>query len=680
MFAGIITSPVKRGSGNRLVELANAAQGLANIPYDDSDNWQSTLFDSSITLVQQRYWNSAESKRVNGIISHSDSQTRIVAWARIDNRIELLNKLPEHLHSLGECDDGLILAAYLHWGEQACQHLVGDFAFAIYNGRDNSWYCGRDHTGVKPYYYYFDGKQFALATSMAVLNQLPGLDLTLSKQWLARYLVSASADWTLTAYQQIKKLPPAHTLTFANNKIALNRYFTFSPEPDLILGNDEEYVEAYREVLHQAVTCRVQSDYPIGSELSGGLDSSTITALAARTMQYPARKLHTFGFDESELTPECIIAISQTNPMAMTHFASKTRGRDPNITNIFLQSHGTPVEHPNATSHHVFYECAQKLGIRTLLSGFGGDEFVTSAAPLALVEFWRDKQFKLFFSRQRGTYLKPLHTARWLYHYYRFGNYSITSRRLQISGQQSWPHQLVKQCIADQYDLETLAAEYLVYDGGRTRQNDFALHNRWAPIMTARYENCTLMAAHYGIDYRWPLMDIRLLKLFLSIPASQKLGPGRIGRYLHRRTMVNVLPDFIVWKDKDMKPFKFWERLKFWFKHTSLANAIKWIIRSLRAFLQQIPRSTTSNNKSANRPTQPIQLHPQITSMIDRDKLKQTLEMLNNPYLSKQQNQMLRRITSQPEKLNYWLNTKTTASNQNKVRSTYVKNESGTER
>ena len=654
MFAGIITSPDHRHSGDKLAKLANLPEGLGHIPYDDSDVWQGALADSAITLVQQRYWNTPESKQTKGITTHSDSQTCILAWARIDNRVALLNKLPKRLHSLGESDDGLILAAYLHWGERACQHLIGDFAFTIYNGRNNSFYCGRDHTGVKPFYYYFDGKQFAFATSMAVLNQLPGLDLTLSEEWLARYLAGVSADWTLTAYQQIKKLPPAHSLTFANNTINLHRYFTFSPESDLILDSDEAYVEAYREVLHQAVACRVRSDYPIGSELSGGLDSSTVTALAARTMRHPVHNLHAFGHDESILTSECIIAISQTNPMAMTHFASGTRRKDSNITDKFLQCNGAPCEAPNATSYHPFYECAQKLGIRTLLSGFGGDEFITSAAPVALVEFWHDKQYKLFLSRQRGSLLKPLHTVRWLYQYYRFNNHSITSRRLQLGKQQHWSYQLLEQSVVDQYDLKTRATTGSAYDGGQIRQNYFALLNRWSPMMTARYENCTLMAAHYGIDYRWPLMDIRLLKLFLSIPASQKMGPGQMGRYLHRRAVANVLPGFITWKAKDMEPFIFWKRLKTWFSHTPLAKLTKRIIQRPFIVLKRNSQ-TTLGNISTDKAALALQQHPKILSMVDQNILKQTLEILDNPLSSKEHRQSLKRHIGQIWALNYWL-------------------------
>ncbi len=650
MFAGIICLKDNLNPGDKLVKLTESSVGLAHIPYDDSDKWQNNDNNQHVTLVQQRYWNSPQSKLVTGIVKHKPSQTRIIAWARIDNRTELLEKLPKDLHPLTTCDDGLILAAYLHWQDKACEHLIGDFTFAIYDARDNSVYCGRDHTGVKPFYYYFDGKIFAFATSLAILNQLPEIDLKLSQEWLATYLLNTSDDWSATTYQKIKKLPPAHDLKFVSNKLKLHKYFEFSAKSDLILASDEEYVAAYREVLHEAIACRVQSDYPIGSESSGGLDSSTVTAMASRYMKRPGQNLHAFGYDESELTPECIIAISQTNPMAMTHFASKTRGSSSNLNELFYQCYGVPIEHPNGISHHMFYEISQKLGIRTLLSGFGGDEFVTNAAPVALVEFWRNKNLGLFFSRQRGKWLDKLpHTIRWLYLYYRYNNHSVISRTLKHGAMQRWNTNILKTDIANKYDLKNRLINDNIYDGGKLTQNAFMLEDRWSPMMTARYENCTLMAARYGVDYRWPLMDIRLLKLFLSTHAEQKLGPSNMGRYIHRRAVADILPEFITWKEKDMMPFKFWERLGIWAKRTPFGKLFKKVTEP------NLNKLTLANKQDQQSSQVLPELHPLLDDLVDKDKLRNIFKLLRNSSLTKDQRRLIQRHLLQLQELNNWL-------------------------
>jgi len=646
MFAATFTGG-DNSSGKKLKELTASTAGLANIPYDDSECWQAEVAESRITLAQQRKWNTPQSKLAKGIVQHPPTNSKIIAWARIDNREEIKKQLPEDLHDLCKTDEGVVLAAYLKWQVQTTSKLVGDFAFAIYDGRDNSVYCGRDHLGVRPFYYYFDGKQFVVASSLAVLNQLP-LDLSLSEQWLARYIVSRSEDWQETVYTKIKKLPPAHQLKFKDEKISLQRYFDFSYDSDLILGSDKEYVDAYREILDQAMACRALSDYPVGSESSGGLDSSTVTALTSRFMARPGKDLHAFGYDEAEYTSGCIISVSQTNPVAMTHFVSHTRGgSDEDIVERFRKCHGAPSEHSNGISHHMFYEVAEQLGIRTLLSGFGGDEFVTNAAPIALVEFWRNKQLGLFLSRQRGKLLKPFHTARWLYQYYRYDNHSQVSRNLAEVMLKNWQLKLLSDEIADKHNLQSRVVRKDIYDGEKNTQNEFMLDDRWSPNVTARLENCTLMAASYGIDYRWPLLDIRLLKFYFSTPPEQKLGPAMMGRYLHRRAVANVLPEFITWKQKDMAPFKFWERLKLWIERTPLGKIFK---------RQQEKVMVKKADVQVEDKQPDFKLHPVIEPMINQDKLKKMLAVLRSPVLNQDQRRIRRMTIMQLSDLNSWLN------------------------
>jgi asparagine synthase (glutamine-hydrolysing) len=552
MFAGCIDKSKSSTTGDALVKLASCPDGLAHIPFDDSAYWT----DTRLTLVQQRRWNTPESHLEKGILVHIDSQTRVCAWARIDNRTELLDKLPAHLHKLAETDTGLILGCYLHWQRDCCQHLVGDFAFAIVDNNAGGVYLARDHMGVRPLYYYWDGEIFLFATSIAIINGISGLDLKLSEEWMARYLLNCSQDWELCAYEKIKKVAPAHFVEFSGTTPQAHRYFAFSEESSLHLASDQDYVAAYREVLHEAVRCRLRSNYALGSELSGGLDSSTVTALAARFMKNPAKDLHSFSFALCELDPECILGVSQMSPMRMTHLATSTQYFGEKIAEVkdaFLQSSGVPIEHMNAISYWLFYEEAQRWDIRTKLSGFGGDEFTTNSGSLALVEFWLNRHYELLRSRLPGNSITSvLRAIRWVYRYYRWHNTSENARNIINVAKKQWQNRLVDERLCDKYDLENKSGFLSRYDSGWANINQFTLGNRWSPFMTARLENCSLMAARHGIEYRWPLMDVRLLKLFLSIPAEQKFGPEGISRYLHRRAIADDIPEQIAWKAKYM--------------------------------------------------------------------------------------------------------------------------------
>jgi asparagine synthase (glutamine-hydrolysing) len=104
LLAGAIELNPKHNLGRQLIDLADSPKGLAHIPYDSSDSWT----NGTVTLVQQLFWNTPESKLVNGIACHKETGVRITAWARIDNREELLRQLPTHLQPLARTDPGIV--------------------------------------------------------------------------------------------------------------------------------------------------------------------------------------------------------------------------------------------------------------------------------------------------------------------------------------------------------------------------------------------------------------------------------------------------------------------------------------------------------------------------------------------------------------------------------------------
>jgi asparagine synthase (glutamine-hydrolysing) len=120
--------------------------------------------------------------------------------------------------------------------------------------------------------------------------------------------------------------------------------------------------------------------------------------------------------------------------------------------------------------------------------------------------------------------------------------------------QERWPHQLLQQSVVERLNLHHEYMETARYDAPYRRINDFILQGLLTmPYIATRLENCTLMAASYGIDYRWPLWDVRLVQQYLSTPSLEKVGPQGMGRYLHRRAIEGVVPQRVAWKpSKDM--------------------------------------------------------------------------------------------------------------------------------
>ena len=218
-------------------------------------------------------------------LPRSSGKLAITADARLDNRAELIARLGLDAPQAALTDSALLLEAYRRWGTDCTPHLLGDFAFAIWDAANHTLFCARDHVGVKPFYYHQAGTNFAFATEIKALHALPFVPRHINERRIADFMVKYVNDTEITFYETILRLPPAHTLTVRKGQITLRRYWTPADAPDVRLPTDEAYGEAFREIFLEAVSCRMRSPHLVGSSLSGGLDSSSVVAAARHILQ-----------------------------------------------------------------------------------------------------------------------------------------------------------------------------------------------------------------------------------------------------------------------------------------------------------------------------------------------------------------------------------------------------------
>ena len=218
-----------------------------------------------------------------------DGKTFIVADARIDAREDLLRAL-SWVSCAGEpvspdaSDAELILCAYKAWGEDCCTHLLGDFAFAIWDAERRRLFAARDQFGVKPLFYAHLGETLVLSNTLDCIRQHPLVSSRLDDLSIADFLLfDMIQDTGATSFQDIRRVPAAHTLAFQNGQIALRRYWDLSVKTELRYKRQAEYVEHFSELLDAAVADRI-SGGPAGVLMSGGLDSPTIAASAKRVL------------------------------------------------------------------------------------------------------------------------------------------------------------------------------------------------------------------------------------------------------------------------------------------------------------------------------------------------------------------------------------------------------------
>ncbi len=199
-------------------------------------------------------------------------------------------------------DTEVILYAWQEWGEACVERFEGMFAFALWDSRKRVLFCARDRFGKKPFYYTIQQGRFIFASELTAITKFPDLTLSVRPQNLMRYLAYEYVPTPECIYTEVQKIPPSHSLLIAEGKVNLRRYWDM-PSPENINCSEDELAKELRGKLDTAVKRRMISDVPLGVFLSGGIDSSIITALMADK----ADKIKTFSigfkeasFDESE--------------------------------------------------------------------------------------------------------------------------------------------------------------------------------------------------------------------------------------------------------------------------------------------------------------------------------------------------------------------------------------------
>lgn len=213
----------------------------------------------------------------------------VVADARVDNRRELL-ALPPSSHA-GERaseipaeipDAELILRAYERWGEACPERLVGDFAFAIWDGERRHFFCARDHLGVRQLYYHHDAASFRCATEMHALFADERVTRRPHRPSMALFLAYSYAERDQTLYEGVHALPPGHAMVVTARALRRRAFWQPDPQRTIPACSDEDYAARFHDVFSEAVRCRLRAGRPLAAHVSGGLDSSSVVCEAER--------------------------------------------------------------------------------------------------------------------------------------------------------------------------------------------------------------------------------------------------------------------------------------------------------------------------------------------------------------------------------------------------------------
>lgn len=469
---------------------------------------------------------------------HYPHRAMIMAWTRLDNVNELILK---HQLNLAITPAELILHLYFKLKENCVKSLLGDFSFAIYDIDAQRLFCARDPMGIKPLYYCHHPLGFAFSTSLHFFHLLR--TPTPRLEWVCKKLSHCiqGTSFEETVYHHIYRCLPAHYFKITSNRFEKIRYFHFHNEK-IRLKSSNEYVDYYEAHLDKAIRRRANVAHPLGAEQSGGLDSASVTSYALQHFARGNKDFHTFSFALNAQDPEAIFSVNQQHALPSAYVCCDPLWYLDSPTRA-CEVFAAPAHHEAAIQCEIFYQQAKKLGVRTLLSGFGGDECVTeSNLQLYFYELLANQQYGCLLQAMPGNLLtRLLRAMRFLYVNRR--DSCVPDNEVRQNLQTRWPAaSIVAPSLTEQYQIKKTYDQLSRFSQGYNHLNAFILDYTLSPCsISARAEECTLMASRYGVEYAFPLLDVELIQCYLSIPSDEKYYRGQ-KRYLHRRAVSKHVP------------------------------------------------------------------------------------------------------------------------------------------
>ncbi len=482
-----------------------------------------------------------------------DRSVCLVADVRLDNRADLARQLGL-VHPEALSDSSFLLAAWLRWGESCLDHLLGAFAFAVWTPARQQLFAARDHSGERPLFYHRGKDFFALASMPQGLLVLPGVSRGFQQSRVVEWLTSLPYQRGETFFADIARVPPGHFLRVIPNTCECRQYWHPANARPTRFKRDEEYAEALVEILDAATEARLRSTQPIGSFLSAGLDSSSVTASAAQLLAVRGERLTAFTSvpqpDFNGLVPAGYLPFEGD-------LAAEVALQYPNIEHVLVDSGGRDLlssmktwtdawDQPssnlaNSLWMDAIFEQARQRGIGVLLSGDNGNCTISWTNWCILGDlFLRGRWLKLARTIHglRGHGAISYKTA------IRFSTRSVVPQRLTRSllakeNLESLYEPLINPEWEKQFNLEGRSFD-TIYGGS---SNPMEEHSRFFEHVDAGALNAATRAVT-GIEVRDPTADKRILDFCFSIPPEQYLAEGR-SRSLIRRAMKGRLPDSV---------------------------------------------------------------------------------------------------------------------------------------
>jgi asparagine synthase (glutamine-hydrolysing) len=492
-----------------------------------------------------------------------DGDIHITFNGEIFNYIELRRDLIERGHRFRtESDTEVILELYRARGLDFVEDLNGDFALGLWDGARRRLVLARDRMGVRPLHYLQASSGLFFASEVKSLLAVPGIEAKLDPIALDQIFTTWAPIAPRTPFLGIEELPPGHMLVAEPSGTRVRQYWSLrfpDASEDRPVGTQEEarLAEELRALLEDATEIRLRSDVPVGSYLSGGLDSSIVAALARRRVR---KQLRTFSvrfesaeFDETREQEEMAAALGTD------HSAILCRTRD--ISQVFpdvVRSAERPILRTAPAPLFLLARLVRDKGYKVVLTGEGADEV------FAGYDIFKEVKVRHFCHRVPGSAFRPLLLQR-LYPY--------------LPGMRGQPQKYLESFFGRDDITDPLASHmprFRTTAGAKAMLSQDMLDacrgydplaelrdglpadfRRWHPVSQAQYletrhllpgyilaSQGDRMAMAHGVEGRFPFLDHRVVECAAALPPSLKLKALR-EKHILRESMKGIVPDSI---------------------------------------------------------------------------------------------------------------------------------------
>jgi len=475
---------------------------------------------------------------------------------RVDNRDELIAELAARGYRVRTGTDAeIVLRAWQCWGTQAPGKLIGDFAFALWDQTKRTLFCAGDPLGVKGFY-YFEGPGFFLcASELHQLFQDPRVAKRPNEAAVAEILVRTSVDRGETLFEGIRRLEPAHYLqieSLGSRGAQCRRYYDLDPSREIVYRNDDEYAAHFLTLVKEAVRCRLRSPKGVASDLSGGVDSSSIVCLAEKLShdgeaRVPAFESFSVRFaDGPAAEGQYVEEVLRKYPHRHTDVAPGVAPADELVRQV---AHYLDMpDYPNLVCADYTPLLGPRDDLRARLTGLGGDEWL-GGTYLMYADLIRQFRIGAVFERLRIDRNPPGGFAPFpgyghvLVH---CGLWPLVPETLKPAIKRWLRPPKLPAPVAPAFAVKTKLLERLSARRSWPRCRSFAQQALYecysSDVLAYALRGDARWTAQFRLEGRHPFLDRRIMEFAFAIPDEQRYRRD-VSKFVLRKAMRGILPE-----------------------------------------------------------------------------------------------------------------------------------------